>query len=215
MDHTKLNLHQKINEIQKIITSVHKGSRVEVVKGKFYSAVSHDDIAALLHSPLAEIGIAIQVDMVDCQVTPIEKETTYNGQKDIKYSYQATVKMAVTFVNSDNPQDRFTVNSYGYAFDSGDKAIGKAESMAVKYVYLKNFNLESTDDEESRDYENQVYQGQRTSNTNTENRPTENQKEVPASSAQIGLLKRLGVSFGPGISKSEASRLIEQANKGK
>ena len=37
--------------------------------------------------------------------------------------------------------------------DNGDKAAGKALSMAVKNILLKNFMLESCDDEESRDNE--------------------------------------------------------------
>lgn len=37
----------------------------------------------------------------------------------------------------------------------------------------------------------------------------------PASPAQINALKRMSISFKDGISKSEASALIEQANKGR
>lgn len=38
---------------------------------------------------------------------------------------------------------------------------------------------------------------------------------TPASDAQKSLLKRLGVQFSNDISKNEASKLIEQSNKGK
>ena len=148
-----LNLHQKINLIQKNITSVFKGGKVSITATASYRAVLHDDVAALLHLPMADAGIAVEVDMVDCQVEQIVNEKTYQGNTEKKISYMAKVWMAVTFVNADDPKDRFTVKSFAYAFDNGDKAVGKAESMAVKYVYLKNFNLESTDDEESRDHE--------------------------------------------------------------
>lgn len=148
-----MNIYQKINEIQKEVQTVYKGATVSMGGGKEYYAVSHDDVAALLHLPLASIGISMEVDMVDCVIEQFIIEKEYNGKIDKKFNYMARVKMAVTFVNSDDPKERFTVNSSAYAFDAGDKAVGKAQSMAVKYVYLKNFNLESTDQEESRSNE--------------------------------------------------------------
>lgn len=203
------NLYQRINDIQKKVVSVHKGSRVEVVKGKYYSAVSHDDIAALLHLPMAEAGISVEVDMIECSIEPIAKESIYNGQKEIKYSYLAKVKMAVTFVNSDDPKERFTVNSYGYAFDSGDKAIGKAESMAVKYVYLKNFNLESTDDEESRSEENSA-QFQTTESTSSASE--HKQTQTMASQKQVDLIKKHYPSLDTNnLTMKKASELIASA----
>lgn len=199
------NLYQRINDIQKEITSVFKGARVQVTQNSSYRAVSHDDVSALLHLPMANAGIVTIIDMVDCKVEQLITSKTYNGQKEEKISYQATVVMAVTFVNSDDPQDRFTVKSTAYAFDSGDKAVGKAESMAVKYVYLKNFNLESTDEEESRDYEAPTRPG-----------PVE-QKQMggvtPASDAQKGLMTKLGMKFSPDISKQEAMNKIKEHNE--
>lgn len=148
------NLHQKINDIQKEVKSVFKGSKVSITQNSSYQAVSHDDVAALLHLPMADAGIAVEVSMDSCEISTIVTKKEYQGKVEDKISYMAKVCMLVTFVNSDEPcEDRYTVKSFAYAFDSGDKAVGKACSMAVKYVYLKNFNLESTDEEESRDNE--------------------------------------------------------------
>ena len=65
-----------------------------------------------------------------------------------------TCALPICFPVTICPEEREVCKSFAYAFDSGDKAVGKAESMAVKYVFLKNFVLESTDNEESRDHEN-------------------------------------------------------------
>lgn len=50
------NLFQKINDIQKKVKSVHKGSTVKINEKSSYSAVSHDDVTSLLHDPIAETG---------------------------------------------------------------------------------------------------------------------------------------------------------------
>lgn len=210
-----MNLHQKINSIQKVVTSVFKGARVSITQSSSYTAVSHDDVAALLHLPMANAGIAVEVDMLECVVTPIITEKEYQGKVDKKYSYQAMVKMAVTFVNSDDPKDRFTVNSYAYAFDSGDKAVGKAESMAVKYVYLKNFNLESTDDEESRPTEHhQEYNYEPKKEFSTKDYKTSTAEATPA---QLNAIKAICAKKGltnPNIKLFEdAKNFITEQNK--
>lgn len=201
------NLYQKINDIQKDITSVFKGARVQVTQNSSYRAVSHDDVAALLHLPMANAGIAVIVDMHECKVDRIITTKTYNGQIEDKVTYQATVTMSVTFVNSDDPQDKFTVKSTAYAFDSGDKAVGKAESMAVKYVYLKNFNLESTDEEEQRDTETP-----RQDNFQGRMEPAKVAGGIGASDAQKNLMSKLGIKFDPTITKQEAMNKIKEHN---
>jgi hypothetical protein len=55
----------------------------------------------------------------------------------------------------------------------------------------------------------QVYSSPKTSNDNSEIKPAVNL----ASDAQKNALKRMGIAFESNVSKSEASKLIEQANK--
>jgi hypothetical protein len=119
--------------------------------GRSYSAVNHDDVARLLHKPLAEHGIITKVSVEKVDLSSRDKTNKYG---DTALEYRADVWVEVTFINADDPTEREVCRSFAYAFDSGDKAVGKAESMAVKYVFLKNFVLESTDNEESRDHEN-------------------------------------------------------------
>lgn len=217
----KLNLFQKINEIQKQVKSVQKGSTVKINEKSSYTAVSHDDVTSLLHNPIAEIGIVAMPRMETCELESFEIKKEYQGKESIAKHYLVKVWASVTFFNSDNITEQFQTQCFAYAIDSGDKATGKAYSMAIKYCYLKTFMLESLDDEESRDYEN-----------NWRNEPALKQWDIKpekasikpiqaptqqpsalASDAQKNALKRMGIAFEASISKSEASKLIEQANK--
>jgi hypothetical protein len=145
------NLYQKMADIMKEVDTVFKGATISMGSGRSYSAVNHDDVARLLHKPLADAGIITKVSVEKVELTAGTKTNKYGDQNS---EYRADVWVEVTFINADKPDEREVCKSFAYAFDSGDKAVGKAESMAVKYVFLKNFVLESTDNEESRDHEN-------------------------------------------------------------
>ena len=56
-----------------------------------------------------------------------------------------------TFVNIDNPDEKFTATVQAHANDNGDKAPGKALSYAAKSVLLKVFCLETGENDESRE----------------------------------------------------------------
>ena len=144
------NLYQKMASIMKEVETVFKGASISMGNGRSYSAVNHDDVARLLHKPLADHGIITKVSVERVEVSSREKTNKYG---DVALEYRADVWVDVTFINADKPEEREVCKSFAYAFDSGDKAVGKAESMAVKYVFLKNFVLESTDNEESREQE--------------------------------------------------------------
>lgn len=205
------NLFQKINEIQKQVKSVHKGSTVKINEKSSYTAVSHDDVTSLLHDPIADAGIVAMPRMETCELEVFEQTKSYQGQTSVSRNYLVKVWASVTFFNSDNMSEQFQTQCFAYAIDSGDKATGKAYSMAIKYCYLKTFMLESSDDEESRDYENSFNQSPYYVNNNAPSKPAASNNAI-ASDAQKSLLKRLGIQFNDNITKNEASKLIE-ANK--
>lgn len=144
------SLAEKMVNIMSRVDSVFKGARIEITQSRSYNAVSHDDIAALIHPELVQEKIWTKVTVKSCDVERIAviKKGSQGSYETVEYLAKAWV--TVSFINAENPQDREDVDSFAYAIDSGDKATGKALSMAVKYVYLKNFTLESTDEEEAR-----------------------------------------------------------------
>lgn len=149
------NLYQKMTDIMKEVDTVFKGANISMGNGRSYSAVTHDDVTSLLHKPLANHGIWTKVSIEKVELTTRDKPNKYG---DTSVEYRADVWVEVTFINADKPEEREVCKGFAYAFDSSDKAVGKAESMAVKYIYLKNFTLESTDNEESRDHEHSFKQ---------------------------------------------------------
>jgi ERF superfamily len=68
---------------------------------------------------------------------------------DKKVNVYTVVEMETTFVNADDPIDRFSVTTWGYGIDRQDKSIGKAITYATKYAMLKGFCLETGDDPEN------------------------------------------------------------------
>ena len=71
-------------------------------------------------------------------------KTQYGNKEKTK----VTLKAKISFINADDSKDRIEVFSYGVGIDNADKAFGKALSYATKMIYLKNFMLESGDEED-------------------------------------------------------------------
>ena len=143
----KLNIFQRINAVMKEVDYVKKDTSVGGGGGSAYKAVSHDNVIAVLRPHLVSNGIVI--------VTEQEK-----GTIEVKRDKAAGIAMLlysasykVSFVNMDNPEDRFSVTIESHAADNGDKAPGKAISYAVKYAMLKTFCIETGEHEEGRYHE--------------------------------------------------------------
>ena len=59
-------------------------------------------------------------------------------------------RFTATFINAEKPDEMVVIDIPAHALDSGDKAPGKAMSMAKKYALLHMFLLETGEEEESR-----------------------------------------------------------------
>lgn len=129
------NLYQRILAVMGELDYVQKEAKKP--GGMQYTFVSHDAVTAKIHPLLVKHGIAMLPSVV---------EFTQDGNR-----VAATVN--VTFINVDMPEDRHTVQFFGYGIDTQDKGPGKAVSYAVKYAMLKTFCLETGDDPEKDDIE--------------------------------------------------------------
>lgn len=134
-----LNIHQRILGIMSELHYIAKGDKT--VNGQ-YRFVSHDQVVSKVQKMLVKHRVT---------TVPSVHEIVQDGNRTM-------VKLNVTFVNADCPQDNFTVQFPGYGIDGGgvnkdgrpmaigDKGPGKAVSYAYKYALLKQFNLETGDD---------------------------------------------------------------------
>lgn len=147
------NIYQRFIDVQKIAQSVTKAETVKMFENdKGYKAVSHDDVAKLLHMPLAECGIVLIPDVIEYTNTEFEKPNKY---QKLTTWYRTDIKIKVKWVNADDPQDFFESTGAAFALDTSDKSFSKAYSLALKIVLLKVHLLESKDNEESRPFDNE------------------------------------------------------------
>jgi hypothetical protein len=152
-----LNLFQRINKVMLEVTTVIKDAEISMGQGRGYTGVSHDAVTKALHLPLAKAGLVLKVTTKDCVKSEFENVKVWNGQETKSKVYRADLRVILTLVNADAPNDREDFEFEATAFDTGDKAIGKALSMAVKNGLLKIFMLESLDKEEERVTEESTY----------------------------------------------------------
>lgn len=139
------NIYQRINAVMQEIDYIKKDKKISG-GGANYSAVSHDQVTAMVRDSLVKHGIMIYPEQVRSEVLVARDKS-----KDIAMMlYEGEYK--IHFVNIDDGQDRVTVQIVGHANDNGDKAPGKAVTYATKSAILKVFAIETGENDESRNY---------------------------------------------------------------
>lgn len=141
-----MNIYQRINAVMKEVEYVQKDKAVSG-GGANYKAVTHDQAVSVIRKSLVKNGIVIKpvqvsgefLEMRNMNATPNPvKMGLYSGSYD------------VFFINIDDPQDSSCLSVHAHASDNGDKAPGKAMTYAVKTAILKQFTLETGENDESR-----------------------------------------------------------------
>jgi len=135
-----MNIYQRINKVRESVSYLKKDKQVDT-----YWAVTHDMVTREIRTHLIENGIITVLRQISGEIKDTGKSTKY---KTPITRYEAFYEM--DFVNMDDPQDKFTTCIGSVAEDQGDKAPGKCASYAVKYIFLKTFNIETGEAEESR-----------------------------------------------------------------
>jgi len=141
----ELNIYQRINAVMQEVRYVQKDGAISG-GGASYRAVTHDQLVAVIRASLVKFGIVVEPKQVsgefitkrDLSATPPVKMALYSGFYNIE------------FVNIDKPEQRTSITVEAHANDNGDKAPGKAMTYAVKTAVLKQFTLESGENDESR-----------------------------------------------------------------
>jgi len=129
-----LNIYQRINLIMKQGVYLKKGSAGQG------TGVEYDELISALSPLLAAAGIVITA----------EKAGDSRSRENKKGNYIFESDFLITYINMDQPNDKFSTLVESHAMDAGDKAPGKAITYATKISMLKVFGIESGDKEESR-----------------------------------------------------------------
>jgi len=135
------NIMQRMNWVRSQISYIQK----DTIVGGQYKAVRHDAVTANIRPFLIQAGIVTTQSLVKSTVAD-SGSTTKNGVPIVRYE-------ATYLIGLHNVVDMTQIVSLeveAHALDQGDKAPGKAMSMAKKYAYLKEFDIETGEDEESR-----------------------------------------------------------------
>lgn len=129
-----LNIFQRLHAAMEEISYVQKTHTIAFKNdgsgGKGYKVVTHDAVTAKVRPLLVKHGVVY---------VPQNMVIDQDGNR-------TAVRMDVTFINIDKPDDRIAVPTIGYGIDTGDKGPGKAVSYAVKYALLKALGLETGED---------------------------------------------------------------------
>lgn len=177
-DKTK-NIWQRMIAVQKAVKSVDKNELVQMKEGeKGYKAVTHDDVAAALHTPLADAGVFMLPTVTKYSFSDFE----INGKFGAKKWYRTDIEILVKWINVDKPEEFIESIGAAYAMDSSDKSFAKAYSLALKIVLLKVHLLESRDGEEERQLEREYDEtAKKQTPRNNPNQASTDQKKQGAS----------------------------------
>ena len=129
-----MNIYQKLNEVRKEVEYLKRGSAGQG------TGVLYDEVVALSRDSIVNHGILIVPDFIadDKRLTEGKKGYIYEGFFRISY------------INIDEPTDRFHTDIVAHAMDAGDKATGKAITYATKISLVKVLYLETGLNDESR-----------------------------------------------------------------
>jgi hypothetical protein len=97
-----------------------------------------------------DIEDALRPQFVNCRVGAFPTEVESHYERVERKNIQVT-KVAVEFVNLDNPEETRTVEVTVLGLDGGDKGPGKAMSYGTKIIYQAVFHLKGQPDVEADD----------------------------------------------------------------
>lgn len=132
---TTKNIYQRINAVIAEGLYLKRGSAGQG------TGVLYDELISVLQPLLTKHGIVVTT----------EKAGEARTRNTAKGHYVYECDFNVTYINMDNPEDRFVNLVEAHATDAGDKAPGKAITYAAKINMLKVFQVETGLNDESRE----------------------------------------------------------------
>ena len=106
-----------------------------------YKYATAADVLEKVNSSLTKHGIA---SVVTPALLSVQEVTTAKGNTE----RFATVEVTVMLIDSESGES-FSLKGLGSGQDAGDKAIAKAQTMALKYAYLASLAIATGDDPEA------------------------------------------------------------------
>ncbi|MCA9381740.1 ERF family protein, partial [Candidatus Dojkabacteria bacterium] len=137
INQAELSVFKKINLVYQEVTNVEKTATVGYGNNS-YTAVEHDEVTSILKESITKHGLICIPNVTECEVE-YQTYKSKNGNAE-RFVVRNWVELKVIDIESGG---FVSTKAFAMAFDSQDKAPGKAYSMALKYCYLKLFMLKS------------------------------------------------------------------------
>ena len=134
----KLNLFQKLLEIQKHIKGLGKDS-----KSFSYKYVSGDKVLEVLKPLMNELGIILKQEILETENVRMDYKTK-NGEKT---EVLTSCKMKFTWINAENPTERDENLFHANGMNDFEKGLGSALTYGERYFLLKYFHISTDEDD--------------------------------------------------------------------
>lgn len=106
-----------------------------------YTYATSADVLSKVNAALVQQGLA---SLAIPELISLEEVKTAKGNIE----HLATVKVNITLIDRDSDES-VLITGIGSGQDSGDKAVMKAQTAAIKYAYMLNLSISTGDDPEA------------------------------------------------------------------
>jgi hypothetical protein len=141
----KLNVHQKLVEVRKVVTSLTKDNA-----GEQYKYVSSSQVLHAVRAKMDELYILLEPRIVGHELgkSAIEYYDKEGRVSKRTTTYFTEVDMTMTWVNADDPTQKIECPWYAQGVDiAGEKGVGKALTYGEKYFMLRYLNIPTDADD--------------------------------------------------------------------
>ena len=151
------NIFQRVAAITEELGVVAKNLSVSAGKGS-YKAVSERDVIDAVKPLETKYRVySYASDRVILESETLETEKNYQGNISKSTTFFTRMQTTFTFINIDNPEDRYTTIVFSEGIDPGDKGSGKAMTYADKYALMKAYKISTGDDPDQNPSEENRY----------------------------------------------------------
>lgn len=140
-----MNIYQKLIEVRKTVPYIQKAD-----SGAQYNYTGSSRVLAAVTDKMNELGLLLvpSVTAHKLHESPIEFKDANGNVTKRTITYFTELEMTMTWVNTDNPEEKIVSSWYGQGVDiAGEKGVGKALTYAEKYFLLKFFNIATDKDD--------------------------------------------------------------------
>lgn len=157
---------KKFVEVMRDCSHVAKNGTNEFHKYKYATAA---DVLEKVNASLTKHGLA---SVVTPNLLSVQEITTAKGNIE----RLATVEVTIMLIDSESGES-LTLKGLGSGQDAGDKALAKAQTMALKYAYLASLAIATNDDPEA-DSKTDEAMNFKTPNSTSDTSPPKNKNSL-------------------------------------